>query len=263
LSKGLIVAKPTNIWIDREHGFITKYILPHKFEDEFLASKAGQTIGEASGLFYSPKIFEYNRDQSWIKFEFIPGLTALGNFLSSKDVQLFELLKKAGLILGFIHDNLYLEKINPIPKWFDCEGRHVFLHGDFNLSNIQYDHQNNRIVIIDWSLSPRIRETGNWGVCYFDVVWMINSIFTFPPYMKFDYEYRKDLADAFFESYLQSSGNKLDTHKFNRLGKKLYFYNLKSGINEYGLKFVKQILNRSYLPYYLDHLAGSKKKGNA
>jgi len=254
LPKGLIVAGSTNVQIDREHGFIKKYILPQKFEDEFSASKSGQAIGEASGLFYSPKVLEYNRDQSWIKFEYIPGLAALRSFFPSQDPQLFELLKKVGVILDYIHNNLHLEKVHPIPDRFDCEGKHVVLHGDFNSLNILYDHQNNRIVIIDWSLSPLIRGTGNWGVCYFDVAWMINSIFASPPFMKFDYPYRKDLADVFIKSYLQSSDNKFDINKLNRIGKKLYFYLLKSAFNNYGLKSLAQVLNRSCSPYYLDHL---------
>jgi len=249
-----------NIQIDREHGFIKKYILPQTIEEEFLASKAGQAIGETSGFFYSPKVLEYNRDQSWIKFEYIPDLTPLRSFLPSQDPQLFELLKKVGVILDYIHDNLHLEKINPIPERFDCEGRHVFLHGDFNLTNILHDSQNNRIVIIDWSLTHYIRGTGNWGIDYFDIAWMINAIFASAPYMEFDYHYRKNLADVFLKSYFLSSDEKCDIHKLNRLGKKLYFYLLQSAFNTYGLKFVKQILNRSYFPYYLDHLKADIEK---
>jgi hypothetical protein len=254
LSKGLKVVRSSNLLVDQEHGSVIKYIPPLKFENEVLANKSAYLLGEKSGLFYVPRILEENREQSWIKFEYIPGLTPLVDFLRSGDARLSELLKKNGEILSFVHDNLHLGKIDPIPDWFDCEGRHVFLHGDFNLINTQYDIQNRRIVILDWSLSPIMGTSGNWGVYYFDVAWMINTIFVFPPYMKFDYKYRKDLSDVFLKSYLLSSNNQFDPGKFKKLGKSLLVHLRKSVFKAYGVRLLRQVVNRCYFPHYLDHL---------
>src|SRR5690606_3447657 len=71
-----------------------------------------------------------------------------------------------------------------------------------NLENVQYDAIKDRLVVIDWSLSPLvISGRGTFGPIEWDVSWFIRSIFMTRPYHGLDLRLRRRAADLFLLTY--------------------------------------------------------------
>jgi hypothetical protein len=238
--------------VDKDRRILKKYISLESFEYELSASSAAYSVAKASGLFYVPKILEYNSEELWVDFEYLPALIPLGQYVYSRNPQLLVLMEQAGVILSIIHKTLHLNKKKTLPGILNCDGQQVFIHGDFNLTNVQYDLFSKKIVVIDWALTPRANMVCNWGSPYFDIAWMVNSLFYDLPWLRFDYQFRTHLAKIFLESYKKSSIYTFSNDHLRNLGKKIYWLMLKTDLKQDRLiDFLLQIYNRNSLLYFL------------
>jgi len=169
--------------------------------------KRAAKIGKNSGLFDVPEIVNFNAETGVIEFERIKGLITLFDLMVRKDAQVFELLKKAGMALAVIHEELVLPdemKMNLSNEWMGFGGD-VFCHGDFTSENVCFDKSSNRLVILDWSAPPILGGAQTYGTRYFDLVWCTYDLFFGMPAGSIGQWHACKMADSFLEGYLSSS----------------------------------------------------------
>ena len=170
------------------------------------ASKAFD-IGKDCGLFYVPKIANFDAKAGTLEFERLDGLVTLLDMAACKNHRLFELLKKAGQALAVIHEKLVLpeQMKHELPaEWMTCPGENVFIHGDFAGFNLCFDESTGRLVILDWSSAPFLGNTATYGSRFFDIIWFI--IFLFygaPKSCLFNWD-APAMADVFLAGYAES-----------------------------------------------------------
>ena len=180
---------------------------PNKLAIE--ASKASKAfdIGEDSGLFYVPKIVNFDAENGVLEFERLNGLVTLLDMAACKDERLFEILKRAGQALSVIHEKLVLsEKMkHELPaEWMACPDKNVFIHGDFAGFNLCFDEPSGRLVILDWSSAPLFGNVVTYGSRLFDIIWFVIFIFYGAPrrcLLNWD---APTMANAFLSGYAES-----------------------------------------------------------
>ena len=169
------------------------------------ASKAFD-IGKDCGLFYVPKIVNFNAKTGVLEFERLNGLVTLLDMAARNDERLFELLKKAGQALAAVHEKLVLpqEMKHELPaEWMASPGENVFIHGDFAGFNLCFDESSGRLVILDWSSAPLLGRNVTYGSRFFDIIWFIIFIFYGAPRRcLFDWD-AQGMANAFLSGYAE------------------------------------------------------------
>ena len=154
-------------------------------EQEVLAIEAAKAsraldIGKDCGLFYVPKVINFDANAGVLKFERLDGLVTLLDMAARKDQRLFELLRKAGRALSVIHEKLLLPENmkHELPaEWMAYPGDNVFIHGDFAGFNLCFDESAGRLVILDWSSAPLLGNVATYGSRFFDIIWFVIFIF--------------------------------------------------------------------------------------
>ncbi len=199
--------KNSILQINKIENTIRKSISRNGIDLEIKMTKAARELAVTSGLFQVPKIKDYSLEQNWIDFEYFENIIPLKKLLNDK-TPLKKIIPSVAQCLAQIHDNLDLGEENKyvIPSEISFgveEINFVFLHADFNLENVQYDLSTEKIVIIDWSLTPLLDKSANWGTRYWDICWMINSIIVMPPFVLSRNAFRESLADSFIKNYLE------------------------------------------------------------
>jgi aminoglycoside phosphotransferase (APT) family kinase protein len=170
------------------------------------ASKAFD-IGQDCGLFYVPKIVNFDAKARVLEFERIDGLVTLLDMAARKDNRLLELLKKAGQSLAVIHEKLVLpeEMKHELPaEWIARPGENVFIHGDFAGFNLCFDESTDRLVILDWNSAPLLGNVATYGSRFFDVIWFVIFIFYGAPRgCLFNWD-AMAMANAFLAGYTEN-----------------------------------------------------------
>jgi hypothetical protein len=197
-----------HITILEQSNQVIKHTKPEIAALEFSLAQSAIRLTK-NGNFNTPAILSADLERGIIVYEYINGIKPLFDFRD--DSELFtSLVKRAADALVYIHHELKTDSCIPIEFPKIDEGVPVpraFLHGDFNLENVQYDEKNDRIFILDWSLTPLLKEKrGNYGAVFWDACWFIRSIFFTPPYL-FNYNSRRDAAIAFLKSYFKINSN--------------------------------------------------------
>lgn len=146
------------------------------------AAKASMAfdIGKDCGLFYVPKVVNFDAKTGVLEFERLNSLVTLLDMAARKDQRLFELLKKAGQALAVVHEKLVLpeEMKNELPpEWMAWPDDNVFIHGDFAGFNLCFDESAGRLVILDWSSAPLLGRNITYGSKFFDIVWFVIFLF--------------------------------------------------------------------------------------
>lgn len=163
-------------------------------------------IGKDCGLFYVPKIINFDAKKGALEFERLNGLVTLLDMASRKDHRIFDVLKKAGQALAAIHDKLVLpEQMNhELPaEWMTSKDENVFIHGDFAGFNLCFDESSGRLVILDWSSAPLLGNTITYGSRFFDIIWFVIFIFYGAPWRcLFNWD-AKGMANAFLSGYAE------------------------------------------------------------
>jgi aminoglycoside phosphotransferase (APT) family kinase protein len=164
-------------------------------------------IGQDCGLFYVPKIINFDNKTVVLEFERLNGLTTLLDMAARKDHRIFELLKKAGQALAVIHEKLVLPeqmKYELPVEWMTCPDENVFIHGDFAGFNLCFDESAGRLVILDWSSAPLLGNIATYGSRFFDIIWFIIFIFYGAPRScLFNWD-APAMANAFLAGYAES-----------------------------------------------------------
>ncbi len=147
---------------------------------EALKSQRAGEIGRSSGLFYVPKVIDFDEKTGVLEFERLKGLLTLLDLAIKKDQQLFGLLEKAGNALAVIHQQLVLPdemKHELPPDWMGPPDENVFIHGDFATINVCFHEPSGQLVILDWSTAPVLDRTPTFGSPFFDILWFASSLF--------------------------------------------------------------------------------------
>ena len=169
------------------------------------ASKAFD-IGKDCGLFYVPKVLNFDAKTGVLEFERLNGLVTLLDLAARKDERLFELLKKAGQALAVVHEKLVLpeEMKHELPaEWMASPGENVFIHGDFAGFNLCFDESSGRLVILDWSSAPFLGHNATYGSRFFDIIWLVIFIFYGAPRRcLFNWD-ASAMANAFLAGYAE------------------------------------------------------------
>ena len=173
------------------------------------ATKASMAfdIGKDCGLFYVPKVVNFDAKTGVLEFERLSGLVTLLDMATRKDERLFELLKKAGQALAVVHEKLVLpeEMKHELPaEWMTSPGDNIFIHGDFAGFNLCFDESAGRLVILDWDSAPLLGNVVTYGSRFFDIIWLIIFIFYGAPRScLFNWD-APAMANAFLAGYAES-----------------------------------------------------------
>jgi aminoglycoside phosphotransferase (APT) family kinase protein len=176
---------------------------------EIEAAKASRAfdIGKDCGLFYVPKIVNFDATAGVLEFERLNGLVPLLDMAARKDERLLELFKKAGQALATIHEKLVLpeQMKHELPvEWMACPDENVFIHGDFAGFNLCFDESSGRLVILDWSSAPLLGNVVTYGSRFFDIIWFVIFIFYGAPRScLFNWD-APAMANAFLAGYVES-----------------------------------------------------------
>ena len=147
---------------------------------EAIKSQRAGEIGRSSGLFYVPKVIDFDEKTGVLEFERLRGLVTLLDLAIKKDPRLFGLLEKTGRALSAIHQQLVLPdelKHELPPEWMGTMDENVFIHGDFALCNLSFHETSGQLIILDWSAAPIIGRTPTFGSRFFDILWFASSLF--------------------------------------------------------------------------------------
>jgi len=172
------------------------------------AAKASMAfdIGKDCGLFYVPKVVNFDAKTGVLEFERLNSLVTLLEVAARKDQRLFELLKKAGQALAVVHEKLVLpeEMKHELPAdWMTRPEENVFIHGDFAGFNLCFDESAGRLVILDWSSAPLLGRNVTYGSRFFDITWLVIFLFYGAPRQcLFNWD-APAMADAFLAGYAE------------------------------------------------------------
>jgi hypothetical protein len=155
---------------------------PRLLSLECLKSERAAALGDASGLFYVPRVIRFDPSQGLLETEQIPELKGLLSIILERR-PCKSMFESAGRALAVIHSRLELpdEWKLPLPPPFATASQGVFLHGDFNVANVCYDFEQSRLVIIDWSAAPDFGGNFSFGSRYFDLAWFAFCLFCSVP----------------------------------------------------------------------------------
>jgi len=207
-----------SITIDRNKNQVLKKDESGKIELEVKMTKHACELSKTSGLFHVPHVLDYNCQEGWILFEYVPNIQPLYKFIVDQPL-MSELSARLGKSIAFIHNNLKLSeneaRVLPddLNKPDRSDGK-AFIHGDFNLVNVQYNKEHDQLVILDWSFTTLIDQTCNWGGIFWDLGWMTQSIITVPPFYFFRNSFRMEITELFLEHYRKNSNFDFDPDEF-------------------------------------------------
>jgi len=161
-------------------------------------------IGKDSGLFYVPKVTNFDAKTGVLEFERLSDLVTLIELVAREDPRLPGLLEKAGQALAVVHEKLILPeemKYELPPEWMNSPNENVFIHGDFAGFNLCFDESSEQLVILDWSSAPLLGRTVTYGSRFFDVIWFVIYIFYGAPRKRLFNWDAAYMANAFLSGY--------------------------------------------------------------
>jgi len=182
----------------------------HLLAIEATKTKLAGKIGKDSGLFYVPRVLNFDKKKGVLDLERLNGLVTLLQLAIDNDAQLLEFSEKAGRALQVIHKQLILPdemKHELPPEWMDWPDKNVFIHGDFACINVCLHQPTGQLVILDWSAAPAIGRTPTFGSRYFDILWFVSCAFRGAPGTKILRWNAEGIADAFLKGYLNHSSS--------------------------------------------------------
>jgi hypothetical protein len=145
---------------------------------EYEKTRRAREIADDSGLFAVPAIRSFDEESGVIEFERLLGSEPLGTVLAAGRYPA-TLLGRLGRSLALVHDRLTLpdDAIIELPTaWMDPDAPGSFIHGDFNVVNVQYVASDDTLVLLDWVGTDTISESATYGPAYFDLAWFIHTM---------------------------------------------------------------------------------------
>jgi len=116
-------------------------------------------------------------------------------------------LERIGQGLAEIHRSLTLpdDMRTALPPELSLEGEtQVFLHGDFNGTNVCIDRSNQTIAVLDWQMTSVHGGTATYGTRYFDLTWFVNHLFVRPLHRYLFARPAAPAARLFLQSYFKA-----------------------------------------------------------
>lgn len=164
--------------IKKTKDVVIKTAPPELMRVEVEKTRRAYSIGKECGLFYVPAVLDYDEDRGMAVFEYLKNVRPF----FAKTNKSLTIMEQIGISLASIHKNLILpsDMAIPLPQNFTLPGTDVFLHGDFNGCNVCIAETTPKIVIFDWSMTPRYGGTATYGSRYFDLFWFINYMLWSP-----------------------------------------------------------------------------------
>ena len=191
---------------------IVKKVNPRYARTEIAVTEAAHKMAKYSGLFYVPRILQKDPVAGVIEVERIDGLVPLRNILAAKTNNLY-LLHRVGKALAYTHEHLELPeelKIKVTLGW-ECEDSDlVCFHGDFNINNVCYQQQQDRIVVLDWASVGVVSRGKTVGSRYFDLGNFLRSLLCQQYSLLGSISNFNKRAFAFLDGYQHQLGRKLD-----------------------------------------------------
>lgn len=157
---------------------VVKTQKPERARIEVFKTRAAGKVAEARKTFRVPRVVDYDADQGRIVFERIHGLIPFSRAIRMLDDPV-ELAVKAGKALAGIHRDLRLpdDLRQELPAcWRDAQAPQVFVHGDFNLTNVCVAPATREIVVLDWAFTDVWGGVGTYGAACFDPLWFAQSL---------------------------------------------------------------------------------------
>jgi len=182
-------------------------------DSSLLAVEAAKTerageIGRDSGLFYVPKVLNFEEKMGQLDFERLDGLITLQQLAFDRDARSLELSEKAGRALAVVHEQLVLPddmKYELPADWMDASDDNVFIHGDFGCLNVCFHEPSGQLVILDWSAAPLMGRTPTFGSRYFDILWFAGYLFRGAPNKRLLSWNAEEVTSAFLRGYATSA----------------------------------------------------------
>lgn len=234
------------VTLDKERNRVLKSGPTQILELEALMTHKAYEVSQKHANFRVPKVFSFNASLGILEMEYIPDISPL-RFMLYEKASLTDFLQKTAQAIFIIHENVCLEneEIVFLPNDFmDDACLNTAIHGDFTLDNVQYDVNNGTIVLIDWSFCPKFHIPANYGSRFFDLAFMVNSIFSSPPYsFIFCQKERFSPALKFIDSYFKLTNSSCDYHEFKKYLQKFSRFLYKQSKN--GTKITKIIKERN------------------
>jgi hypothetical protein len=182
---------------------VTKTAAPDLLRVEVEKTSRAFVIGRDSGLFRVPEILDYDETRGQVVFERIQGIKPVIP-IPNKFVCIME---QVGRSLAAIHKMLSLpyDMAIPLPTELTVPGDEVFIHGDFNGSNVCFDKISCSLVILDWQMTSRHGGIATFGSRYFDIIWFINYVLWTPTIRHFFRDPIDPIAKLFLPAYFREA----------------------------------------------------------
>lgn len=140
--------------------------------------RAAFFLSQTSSMFSVPRIVSDDFQSGTITMEYVPGLISLKDRLG-QGLNTATLLSRVGYSLGLLHRHLELSsefRIEAPQPWLGEPHEQVFVHGDFNMTNLCYDPLNERLIILDWETSPALPFICTRASRYLDIAQFVRSL---------------------------------------------------------------------------------------
>lgn len=207
-------------------GVVVKTHDPELMRIEVAKTQQAYKIAESNRLFRVPKVLDYDEFRGIATFEKLHNFQPLLHIVLASKQDSSEMLARVGKILAVIHRELLLPEnmVFPLPPDLRLYGAsEVFLHGDFNATNIGVN-SNSEIAVFDWQMTAVHGEKSTYGTRYFDVVWLINHLFYIPFHFNFlTYIPEKPLF-AFLRNYFMEANRQSMLSEFCDYMKHFFMY---------------------------------------
>jgi len=164
--------------LEFEGPVVIKKVDPELAPLEAEITQAAHNLSKSCNLFCCPRVLDCDSQSGTLKLERIEGIVPLADYLDKKVVGI-RVIKKVGRALACVHNRLEVpdEVRRLVPSdWQVLNNDCVTLHGDFNLINVCYKEDDDRIVILDWATAPALEFTGTSGPGYLDLAHFIRSL---------------------------------------------------------------------------------------
>ncbi len=151
---------------------------------EAAKTRAAASVAARSGRFHVPAVVRYDAAEGVLETERVHGFVSLMQLVLRRDPRLTAVCERVGRAVATVHAELRLADDLRIPLPARLAGEPAddcVLHGDLNGSNVGYDPDTDRVVIVDWSAAPALGEAATVGSRYFDIVWFALFFFRFRP----------------------------------------------------------------------------------
>jgi hypothetical protein len=164
--------------ISMDRGSIVKAAKYNELKEQVHVYQQVHALSKTSNLFITPRLLGYGMEDGSMEFEHLPAFQSLVECLDTAPRQRL-LIEQVARSLAFVHryGQLDSEYIRYAPgTWRGCRNHCVLIHGDFNLINVGYDSQQNRVVILDWEVTPALNIYFNMGTRYIDISYFLRSL---------------------------------------------------------------------------------------